>query len=151
MVFNWAAIGENWWILSISELQWHVCLIQLSLLCCGLNSTAKQGTYRYIRHILIFRFVQVLCLAPKKRCSPDTSDGILSEKRIQGLNPQEILASGEVNPKPMISNGCLFQTYYVTIILDVCHMNNELLKRVIADTLTLIDKTNQNLCKLCLL
>jgi hypothetical protein len=35
-------------------------------LSCGLNPTAKQGTYRYNRHILIFRFEQILCLAPKK-------------------------------------------------------------------------------------
>ena len=33
-----------------------------------------------IRHILIFRFEQILCLAPKKKGLADTCDGVLSEK-----------------------------------------------------------------------
>ena len=45
--------------------QRHVCLIQLSLLSCDLNATIKQGAYGYIRHIMVFRFEQIVCLASK--------------------------------------------------------------------------------------
>ena len=90
VVFDRAATREFWWNLSKSASPRHVSLIQLYLLCWGWNPTVRQGTYRYARHALIFRFEQIIFLAPKNSVfGSHMLRRFIWNIQSRGLNPQE--------------------------------------------------------------
>ena len=90
MVFGRATIGEIWRNLSILASPPHASLIQLYLLCCGLNPTVRQGSYRSNRHILLFRFEQNIFFAPKNQVfSSHMVRCFIWNIQSRGLSPQE--------------------------------------------------------------